>query len=85
MTDSIITGIEILCNVLIAAIFIRVIMSWFSPRPDNPIVVIVYQITEPILGPLRRIIPRMGMFDLAPMAAIFLLYIIRILVRSLSS
>jgi len=85
VTDSIITGIEILCNVLIAAIFIRVIMSWFSPRPDNPIVVIVYQITEPILGPLRRIIPRMGMFDLAPMAAIFLLYIIRILVRSLSS
>lgn len=83
--DAIITGIEILCNVLIAAIFIRVIMSWFSPRPDNPIVVIVYQITEPILGPLRRIIPRMGMFDLAPMAAIFLLYIIRILVRSLSS
>ncbi len=83
--DAIITGIEILCNVLIAAIFIRVIMSWFSPRPDNPIVVILYQITEPILGPLRRIIPRMGMFDFAPMAAIFLLYIIRILVRSLSS
>ena len=83
--DAIITGIEILCNVLIAAIFIRVIMSWFSPRPDNPIMVIVYPITEPILGPLRRIIPRMGMFDLAPMAAIFLLYIIRILVRSLSS
>ena len=83
--DAIITGIEILCNVLIAAIFIRVIMSWFSPRPDNPIVIILYQITEPILGPLRRIIPRMGMFDFAPMAAIFLLYIIRILVRSLSS
>ena len=83
--DAIITGIEILCNVLIAAIFIRVIMSWFSPRPDNPIVVILYQITEPILGPLRRIIPRMGMFDFAPMAAIFLLYIIGILVRSLSS
>lgn len=83
--DAIITGIEILCNVLIAAIFIRVIMSWFSPRPDNPIVVILYQITEPILGPLRRIIPRMGMFDFAPMAAIFLLFMIRILARSLSS
>ena len=83
--DTIITVIDILCMVLVWAIFVRVLLSWFYVRPDNPIVVILYQITEPILGPLRRVIPRMGMFDLTPMAAIFLLFMIRILARSLSS
>jgi len=83
--DSIITAIYVLCQVLLWAIVIRVVLSWFSPRPDNPIMVIVYHITEPILGPLRRIIPRMGMFDLTPMVAIFLLIIISEVLRQLSS
>lgn len=41
--------------------------------PRNPLVVVLFQITEPILAPLRRFIPRLGMFDLTPMIAILLL------------
>ena len=83
--DEIIVVIYVLCQALLWAIFIRVILSWFNLRPDNPIVAILYQITEPVLGPLRRIIPRMGMFDLTPMAAIFLLIIISEVLRQLAS
>ncbi len=36
----------------------------------------VYEITEPIMGPLRRILPRMGMIDLTPMVASFVLIFI---------
>jgi len=68
------------CELLSLAIFIRVILSWFSIRQGNPVVIILYKITEPILGPLRKIIPRMGMFDITPLAAIVLLRIIRALV-----
>ncbi len=68
--------IRILCEVLTIAIFLRAIMSWFSPRPTNMLVIILYRITEPILAPLRRIIPRAGMFDLTPLAAIIILQII---------
>ncbi|MBL7119604.1 MAG: YggT family protein [Dehalococcoidia bacterium] len=82
--ETIATLIKLLCYVLIGAIFIRVILSWFYVRPGNPIAVIVYQITEPILGPLRRVIPRTGMFDFAPTAAIFLLYMFVILVEALT-
>ena len=67
--------LSILCEVLTFAIFIRVILSWFSPRP-NALTVILDKITEPILAPLRRIIPRAGMFDLTPMVAIILLQLI---------
>jgi len=50
-------------------------MSWFSPRP-NALTVILGKITEPILAPLRRIIPMAGMFDLTPLAAIIILQLI---------
>ena len=67
--------IRILCEVLTFAIFIRAIMSWFVTSP-NTLTNILDKITEPILAPLRRIIPRAGMFDLTPLIAIVLLQLI---------
>ena len=67
--------IMVLCNVLTLVIIARVILSWFSPRP-NRLTIILDKITEPILSPLRRIIPRTGMFDFTPLVAIILLQLI---------
>ena len=67
--------IGILCEVLTVAIFLRVILSWFQTSP-NTLTHILDRITEPILAPLRRIIPRAGMFDFTPMVAIILLQVI---------
>jgi len=67
--------IGILCEVLTVAIFLRVILSWFQTSP-NTLTYILDRITEPILAPLRRIIPRAGMFDFTPMVAIILLQVI---------
>ncbi len=68
--------ITFLCEVLSFAIILRAILSWFSPRPTNRLAIILYQITEPLLAPLRRIIPRVGMFDFTPLVAIILLQLI---------
>jgi YggT family protein len=84
--EYVVRAVDILCNVLLWAIFIRVVLSWFNIRPDNPfypILDILDQVTEPILAPLRRVVPRTGMFDLTPMVAIFLLILISQLVRIL--
>jgi len=67
--------IRFLCEVLTFAIFIRAIMSWFVTSP-NTLTTILDKITEPILSPLRRIIPRAGMFDFTPLVAIILLQLI---------
>jgi YggT family protein len=67
--------IMVLCDVLTLVIIARVILSWFSPRP-NRLTIILDKITEPILSPLRRIIPRAGMFDFTPLVAIILLQLI---------
>jgi len=68
--------IRYLCEVLSLAIFARVILSWFSLSPTNRLAIILYQVTEPLLAPLRRIIPRVGMFDFTPLVAIILLRLI---------
>ncbi|KPK46889.1 MAG: hypothetical protein AMJ77_04900 [Dehalococcoidia bacterium SM23_28_2] len=59
------------------AILLRVILSWaalaFSIDPRNPLVAALYEITEPILAPIRSIMPRIGMIDLSPFVAMILL------------
>ena len=59
-----------------AAIFIRIILSWVGMDPRNPVVVFLHDITEPILAPIRQYMPRLGMLDLSPMVAIILLSLI---------
>ena len=68
--------ITIVCWLLIVAMLIRSVMSGFSLDPNNILVNIVHTITEPILAPLRRILPRLEMIDFSPMVAIILLYVI---------
>ena len=51
----------------------RVLMSWFNPNPHNPIVDAIYRLTEPVLGPIRRLLPPMGGFDLSPIVVFFIL------------
>jgi YggT family protein len=71
--NFLISFIRILFFILQFAIIVRALMSWFNPSPDNPIVRFVIEITEPVLAPLRRIVPRVGMIDITPIVAILLM------------
>ena len=80
--------IRIFLEVLSFCIFVRVILSWFIMYTRNSVVITFYhvfhQITEPILKPLHKIIPNIGMVDITPIVAIILLYIIdMVLARTL--
>jgi YggT family protein len=68
--------LELLCEVLTLLILLRAIISWISPGQTNMLTNILYRITEPILAPLRRIIPRVGVLDLSPLVAVILLQVI---------
>lgn len=77
--------INIILTIYMYVIIARAILSWVSPDPYNPIVQMLYKITEPVLNPLRRLIPmgKMGM-DLSPMIAILIIFFLkRFLVASL--
>lgn len=66
----------LLTQILTFAVFARALLSWFPIRPDHPLVVVLHQITEPVLAPLRRVIPTIGMIDITPLIAILLLQLI---------
>ncbi len=79
--------VEILFNVLMLAILARAILSWFKVGPSNPLILILYEITEPILAPMRRFIPPLGgMIDITPIIALFLLqFLERLIVSGLNA
>ena len=62
-------------------ILARVLMSWFNPNPYNPIVDAIYRLTEPVLSPIRRMLPSMGGFDLSPLVVFFILMFLQNLFR----
>ena len=74
--------VVILCNVMAVAVVIRSLLSWFPVDPNNFLVVFLVTITEPILSPLRRIVPRLDMVDFTPLVAILLLMFISWLLQA---
>lgn len=67
-----------LLNYLKWLIIIRVLMTWVNPDPRNPIVQLISSLTDPVMEPVRKIIPPLGMIDLSPIILIFLLEFIRV-------
>lgn len=51
-------------------ILARVLLSWINASPYSPIVQFLHNVTEPILAPVRRLLPPTGMFDLSPVVVL---------------
>lgn len=81
--------INILGTALYIALLARVLLNWLNVgqhSPLYPVVSVIYQVTEPILSPIRRVLPRFGMFDFSPIVAFLLLSLIQsVLIEALSS
>ncbi len=56
-------------------IIVRALISWFSPDPRNRFVIILHRLTEPVLKPIRRIIPpsQLGGLDISPFIMILVI------------
>ena len=63
-------------------IIIQVIISWINPNAYNPITTIMYQISEPILKPIRQFIPSSGGLDFSPLVALIIINLLVILIIS---
>jgi YggT family protein len=65
---------------LLFAIIIQAIISWVQPNQYNPNLAIFAKITDPLLAPIRRIIPAIMMIDFSPLIMVFLLSLFRLLI-----
>jgi YggT family protein len=71
--------IKTLLLIYIVILGARAVLSWFPVRPGSPIEGInriLFDLTEPLLRPVRRVIPPAGMFDLSFMIVFFVLVLV---------
>ena len=72
---SVILGIiAIFLNIYSILLIIRALLSWFPVDRDSAPVRILHQLTEPLLEPIRNLLPRTGMFDFSILVAYFLIF-----------
>jgi YggT family protein len=67
------------CRILALIIFVRILLSWFRVSRHSWPVMILDDISQPIILPFRRMIPSFGGLDFSPLAAIIVLYLIPVL------
>ena len=75
MNSVLADALTIFLYILIGLIVARALLSWFPIKPGNPFVTAIHQLTEPLMEPVRRILPRTGMIDFSAMIVIVVLYV----------
>ena len=61
-------------------IIARALISWINPNPYNPLIRIIYAITDPVLEPIRRLLPDMGGLDISPFVALVIIWFVILLI-----
>lgn len=74
--------IQFIATALLWMIVIRAILSFVSPDPYNPVVQMLYRLSDPILKPFQRLIPPIGGLDISPIFAVLALQLVRMLVAA---
>jgi len=69
--------LDFVLRIYIWVIIIGAIISWVNPDPYHPVVRTIRRLTEPVLSPIRRIIPPIAGIDFSPVVAIFLVYLVQ--------
>ena len=71
-------------NVFIFAIVIQVILSWVNPGTYNPVNALLHRLTQPLLGPIQRLMPPVSGIDLSPLFALIGLQVLKMLIQPLA-
>jgi YggT family protein len=82
LTSTIATFVSILGTVLSLAIIIRALMSWIMPAGGTGLTRVLIDVTEPILAPIRRMLPPLGGIDFSPLLAIILIQVVSSLITN---
>jgi YggT family protein len=75
MNPAVAEFFTIVLYILLAAVIVRALLSWFPNAANNEFGRLIFRITEPMLAPVRRIMPRTGMIDFSSMVVIILLWL----------
>jgi YggT family protein len=81
---SVLGVLGLLVNMYFFALLAMIILSWVAAGSRHPAIYLLYQITEPVMAPFRKVLPPMGGLDLSPILVFVLINIIQIALRHLA-
>jgi len=76
--------IGLVVNTYLIAMVIMIVVSWIAPGSHHPAVRLVYQITEPVMAPVRSLLPAMGGLDFSPIVVFIVINVIQISLRHIA-
>jgi YggT family protein len=76
--------VALLVQLYFFALLAMIILSWVAQGSRHPAILLLYQITEPVMAPLRRLLPPIGGLDLSPILAFILINIVQIIIQGIA-
>lgn len=82
MINFLVNAFDMFANLMVILIFIRVIMSWFQVK--NRFAEVIFELTEPVLVPVRKVLPKTVLLDFSPIVTFLLLQVLQYLIHFLT-
>lgn len=82
---AILGTLGMLINIYFIAILASIIISWVAPGSYNPLILLLHQLTEPVMAPFRKIVPAMGGLDLSPIFVFLTINVLQIMLSHIAA
>lgn len=82
---SVLGVVGLLVNMYFFALLAMIILSWVAAGSRHPAIFLLYQLTEPVMAPVRKMLPAMGGMDFSPILVFILINIIQIALRHMAA
>lgn len=82
---SVVGVLGLLVNIYFFALLAMIILSWVAGGSRHPAILLIYQITEPVMAPVRRLLPPMGGIDFSPILLFVLINVVLIALRHVAA
>lgn len=83
LTWSVLNVLDLIVTIYFWSVIAVVVVSWIAPGSNHPAIQLVAQITEPVMRPVRNLIPSMGGLDLSPIIVFLILNVIQVVIDNL--
>lgn len=82
---AVIACISLVVNIYFVAIIVSIVVSWVAPGSYNPLVLILHQLTEPVMAPFRKLLPSLGGLDLSPILVFLCINVLQIIIKHMGN
>jgi YggT family protein len=83
LTWSVLNVLDLIVTIYFWSVIAVVVVSWIAPGSNHPAIQLVAQITEPVMRPVRNLMPSMGGLDLSPIIVFLILNVLQVVINNL--